>query len=60
MLESESSALPFGDIPLLTTMDIIHDANIECKPFLFGFFKIQNDKSRLILYNGTDTEEVYT
>ena len=33
MLESESSALPFGDIPSLTTMAIIRYVNEKCKTF---------------------------
>lgn len=38
MLESESSALPFGDIPSLTTMDIISDEEEKSKSF-FQFFE---------------------
>lgn len=45
MLESESSALPFGDIPLLRTMAIIHDDFYKCKYF---FEKIENFKIKLI------------
>lgn len=33
MLESESSALPFGDSPITTTSDIIHESFSECKHY---------------------------
>ena len=38
MLESESSALPFGDSPITTTSDIIHESFSECKHY-FQFFQ---------------------
>lgn len=34
MLESESSALPFGDSPLRSTNDIIYKTLEKCKHFL--------------------------
>ena len=39
MLESESSALPFGDSPITTTSAIIHESSGKCKRN-FQFFSI--------------------
>ena len=39
MLESESSALPFGDSPISITNAIIHEMSVECKCFLQKIFK---------------------
>ncbi len=40
MLESESSALPFGDSPISTTSDIIHEMSKDCKSFF-----VKNEKN---------------
>ena len=46
MLESESSALPFGDSPISITSAIIHEKFVECKHFLKKISRIKISRKK--------------